>query len=172
MRFDANEKFSLSEASFFLQTLENSGHSDLIEWLEDPIPFEPSGWESLQNTFGVALAMDRPRPKENFSCATYVVAKPAIEDIGDLGGLVPQVKLSVTSYLDHPIGQCMAAALAELNNEGARLSECGLATHTVYETNEFSERLSMCDTKLGWPREPGIGFGDLLSRLTWTPLNS
>jgi hypothetical protein len=68
----------------------------------------------------------------------YRILKPTNFNL-DLLPIKNKDTFVVTSYLDHPFGQLMAAHFA-LNNDCSQ--ECGLLSHTYYKKNPFSELLS------------------------------
>jgi hypothetical protein len=43
-------------------------------------------------------------------------------------------------------------------------------THVLFERNEFSERLELDGARLRAPHGTGIGFDDLLERMSWKKL--
>ncbi|MDB4734992.1 hypothetical protein OAF62_04645, partial [Akkermansiaceae bacterium] len=73
-------------------------------------------------------------------------------------------RVVVTSYLDHPIGQCFAAY--EAGKSGIR-EICGLQSHGVFVANPFSEELGELSPAFRPPVEKGLGFSDLLGGMDW-----
>lgn len=133
--------------------------SDRVDFVEDPCPYDPDVWAALREQTGLRLALDRTNAEDGVD---VLVVKPAIQD-------VPKTKkeIVITSYMDHPVGQLHAAAIAARSATSAR---CGLVTHVLFERNEFSERLELDGARLRAPRGTGIGFDDLLERMSWKKL--
>ena len=78
----------------------------------------------------------------------------------------------VTSYLDHPLGQVAAAYVAAQlwAQFPDRLETCGLLSHLVYQTNEFSEQLCVKEAILIPPEGTGFGFEETLYNQDWRDL--
>jgi O-succinylbenzoate synthase len=151
------------------------------DFVEDPCPYDGAVWRELRAQTGLRLALDREVATEGVD---VLVMKPAIQSVpgkrrtaggereaasGERGGApgVGAISIVVTSYMDHPVGQLHAAAVAA---RCATNSRCGLVTHVLYEPNEFSERLALDGARLVPPGGRGIGFEDLLEELEWSKL--
>ena len=78
----------------------------------------------------------------------------------------------VTSYMDHAIGQMYAAYEAAVLKAKYpdQVRECGLLTHTLFESDEFFEAIESKGPKLMAPGGSGLGFDDQLDRLSWKKL--
>ena len=138
----------------------------MIDFVEDPCPYDPIVWRSLQRDTGLTFALDHGAEHhcsdEGFSVRVW---KPACS---------PQPepfdgeRLVVTSYMDHAVGQVFAAY------EAARcpgpVDTCGLLTHPLFADDPFFAMLSVKNTRLVSPEGPGIGFGAMLEALPWKPL--
>jgi o-succinylbenzoate synthase len=162
-----------------------------IDFVEDPCPYDGAVWRDLRAQTGLRLALDREVATEGVD---VLVVKPALQRVpgeqvvgegvaasgerepgerraasGERGETVGAgaVSIVVTSYMDHPIGQLHAAAVAARYATNAR---CGLVTHLLYEANAFSERLALDGARLVPPGGRGIGFEDLLEGLAWSRL--
>lgn len=152
-RLDFNCSFTASECEEFL---EKACHLQL-DFIEDPFPYNSSDWVRLQLQFGVDFAEDFEEGVE----AQVAVCKPAVR-------MIPKSdkRRIVTSYLDHPIGQLSAlytaATDAQLNKEAG-----GFLSHTLYESNAFSDRLKIEYEKLIPPSGIGWGFDRELEELEW-----
>lgn len=169
-RLDFNLKLSSDQFAHVLQEI--APWKEQIEFYEDPFAFETEAWEALQKR-GYRLACDyQSHQAIGFSSATAVlVLKPAIQDhVHFLANLTQ--KLVVTSYLDHPLGQMTAAYVAAAAQRDAPgcVGTCGLLSHTVYQTNEFSDQLKCQGPELIPPTGTGFGFDDLLAKQQWRPL--
>ena len=159
-RIDFNAALDQSSVERFL----NKADVAAIDFLEDPLP-AGTQWKKLSEKFGVRFAADRVQQKD----VPVMVHKPALRALSVAKG----PKIVVTSYMDHPVGQMHAAAVAAELAERMpeRLERCGLLTHQLFEKNEFSERIQSNGPSLVPPGGSGIGFDDLLERLPWKKLN-
>lgn len=156
-----------------------------IDFVEDPCPYDGTVWRELRARTGLRLALDREVATEGVD---VLVVKPALQPVpgeqvlgervavgGERGGdpdplssRPGAVSIVVTSYMDHPVGQLHAAAVAARCATNAR---CGLVTHLLFEPNAFSERLQLDGARLVPPGGLGIGFEDLMEGLTWARLS-
>ena len=85
-------------------------------------------------------------------------------------GLPSDVRVVMTSAMDHAIGQSFAAYEAALawKELGSRLDLCGLATQHLFEQDEFFARLGMKGDQLQVDREgTGLGFDEVIANLPW-----
>lgn len=134
-----------------------------IDFVEDPCPYDPSVWSGLRKRLGLRLALDREVASAGVD---VLLVKPAVQMV-EASELPVGMEIVVTSYMDHPVGQLHAAAVA---SRLATSSRCGLVTHLLYQPNAFSERLQIDGARLVPPRGTGIGFDDLLDGLPWVRL--
>lgn len=152
---------------------------DRVDFIEDPCPYDEETWRMLRERSGLRLAYDRPSlralsrprtgergpqkvPGQRRIAADYLIHKPAIQSLWpDFDNVV------VTSYMDHPLGQFVAAYVAATRDVDPR---CGLFTHVLYEPNEFIEAIESDGARLLPPRGTGLGFDELLARLPWKKL--
>jgi O-succinylbenzoate synthase len=132
---------------------------DRVDFVEDPCPYDPDVWTALREQTGLRLALDRTVADEGVD---VLVIKPALQDVPRTGK-----EIVITSYMDHPVGQLHAAAIAA---RCATSSRCGLVTHVLFEPNDFSQRLRLDGARLVPPGGTGIGFDDLLERVPWKKL--
>ncbi len=170
LRLDFNERLPADEATEFLARIDAS--PEWIDWLEDPVPYNPGSWAALRKRFGIRLAIDRPltraagRAGHEVDSFDILVAKPAVEDPAPIARLAGELgkELVVTSYLDHPLGTAAAAWTASLLGAAS----AGLITHTAYEPNAFSSRLAVSDEgRLVTPAGTGFGWDVELAALSW-----
>ncbi|MDG1669626.1 MAG: hypothetical protein P8H96_02070 [Akkermansiaceae bacterium] len=153
-RIDFNELANCEELRGILSRWERE-ELKRIDFVEDPSPFRPGDWAELP----VSVANDREMARDRGTSEVLVI-KPAIEEIPSASSQ----RVVVTSYLDHPIGQCFAAY--EAGKSG--ISEiCGLQSHGVFVANPFSEELGELSPVFRPPVEKGLGFSDLLGGLDW-----
>lgn len=171
-RIDFNETGDAAEMVEFLKGLPDDIRRR-IDFIEDPCPYSETTWTQLKKSTGVRLAVDR-EAAPNCDAAQVLVLKPAIDEPWLLAEAAAKRgrPLVVTSYMDHPLGQCFAAW------EAARLGltfrglvpVCGLQTHHLFEMNPFSEYLGAWSPTFQPPGGKGLGFDDLLDALVWTRL--
>ncbi|MCU1350144.1 MAG: hypothetical protein JWO56_3174 [Acidobacteria bacterium] len=134
---------------------------EVIDFVEDPVPYDPAVWRALRERTGLRLALDRG---VGTGGVDVLVVKPALQELPGAG-----LPLVVTSNMDHPVGQFGAAYVAALH--AARVdARCGLFTHVLYEPNELSEAIRTDGSRLLPPEGTGIGFDDLLERMPWKKL--
>ena len=171
-RLDFNETGTAAGITAFLDGLPRDARR-AIDYLEDPCPYSPEVWAALFRNTRVCLALDR-ESGPNKSGAQVMVIKPALDEpllLGDAAAAGGQ-RLVVTSYMDHPLGQCFAAW------EAARLAlmlpgcvdVCGLQTHHLAEDRLFGERLGEWSPAFHPPEGTGLGFDDLVEAVPWKRL--
>jgi len=150
LRLDFNASI---DATAFLHIAETLPR-DRIDFVEDPCPYDPDTWRTLHEKTGLRLALDRG---VSTTGVDLLVVKPAVQDVPPTG-----LPIIITSYMDHPIGQLHAAYVAALHAPDAT---CGLATHVLFETDPFIERMRFDGARLVPP-----DFSDLLEALPWKRL--
>ena len=167
LRLDFNE--SLTQESFCVFLDKMDAIKMRVEFIEDPFPFEPKAWKSIQEQ-GWNLACDKQsqhalgRPES----AKMIVIKPAIQRVGDLKIGREQIPI-VTTYLGHPLGQVAAAAVAaDLDPTNKYVH--GLLSHHAYLPTNFSRKLNWDNPTFTCPEGHGLGFDQELKALTWTSL--
>jgi O-succinylbenzoate synthase len=146
-----------------------------IEFVEDPFPWDPTLWSDASKL--VPLAIDHEITKINWdslpekSPFKFVVVKPARMDVQKtLEKIVKHdLKMVVTSSLDHPVGVAHALAVASefKKTYPARLADCGCLTNRAYKANSFSAQFITNGPFLVQPLGTGIGFDEILSSLNW-----
>jgi o-succinylbenzoate synthase len=165
LRLDANGTLDVPSTVAFWRELAPLHAS--VEWIEDPIPWEPSGWETLRGE-GIPLALDRG-VETRFQPGDIAVIKPAAT-----GWIPPRPsRFLVTSAMDHAVGQMWAASEAARHAGGpaaSRLLVCGLGTHRCFEADAFFERVRFNGARLVPTAGTGLGFDDLLEDLPWMRL--
>ena len=178
LRFDFNETATFGDCLAWVKTLP-SNLRERIEFLEDPIAWDATAWRELRASAGLNLARDRGVPGDTHSVReafSWLVIKPATQDAMALALWAREqgLRIVLTSYLDHPVGQLGAAHFAALiareHSDSDFLGDCGLVSHLSYETNEFSEALDVVNGCLQAPNGTGIGFDELLRRQNWRAL--
>jgi O-succinylbenzoate synthase len=170
-RVDFNGSLSFMEATRLGECLTDRLR-ERIDYIEDPCPYDVADWAELSRISGLRLAMDLGAGPERE--VPVLVIKPAKDFPVAYRATAASrdVELAVTSYMDHPLGQCFAAfEAARLATEpDIRVALCGLQTHGLFEENEFSERLGKPGPRFTTPEGSGLGFDDLLEALPWKRL--
>jgi len=145
-----------------------------LDFIEDPFAYDPEEWMDMQERHGVRLALDKAvrGARHGFDVA---VLKPARREWRDIvAGILPQeVKLMMTSAMDHAIGQSFAAYEAALawKEMGDRITLCGLCTEHLFANDVFFERISSRGGRLAVDRSgTGLGFDEPLRKLAWLRL--
>ena len=172
-RLDFNNSLSGGEVENYIEGL-CAGVREQIDFLEDPCRIDDPAWLEVRKVYGIPLAVDREIP-EATSAFRYGVLKPAADDVETicLRALREAWKVVVTSYMDHPLGQCYAAWCA--GNIDKRFTAildpvAGLQTHGLFEPTAFTERLGAPSPEWQSPGGTGLGFDDLLRDLQWEEL--
>ncbi|MFT4547730.1 MAG: O-succinylbenzoate synthase [Verrucomicrobiales bacterium] len=160
LRLDFNECLDLAGLFTFVSLL--GKNAERLDFVEDPVPYDPEVWQQLTRQLPFDLAVDQAGSRASDGFAVRVV-KPAWEEIPTRPG-----RIVFTSAMDHPIGQLFAAHEAAIF-EG-EVEDCGLLTHWLFEADEFSEALGVGDRRLLPPGGVGLGFDDLLESLPWRAL--
>lgn len=172
-RLDANESFSPAGAGSFLRDLPEPLRWK-IDFVEDPCPYAEATWTELRRDCRVPLAVDREAAPVA-SAAQVMIIKPAVDEPWLLAEAAASrgQQVVVTSYMEHPLGQCFAAwEAAKLNVQFPGLvGVCGLQTHQLFTPSPFAERLGRWSPEFKSPGGTGLGFDDLLEKLPWKRLD-
>lgn len=172
LRIDFNSCLSESQFIEFLTEMPDPVRS-MLDFVEDPFPYDAQRWANAQHQYGVRLALDKQLrgAKEGFDVA---VLKPGRREWREMiDGLSSDVRIVMTSAMDHAIGQSFAAyeAAVAWREIGDRMDLCGLATNHLFTRDVFFERLSAYGGKLEVDRSgTGLGFDDVLQKLPWVKL--
>ena len=135
-----------------------------VDFVEDPCPYDRAAWNRLRESTGLRLALDRGVETD----VDVLVVKPAIQDVDAVLASFSR-EIVITSYMDHAVGQMMAAWFAMTHRQRVS-SRCGLFTHVLFEPDPFFERIRADGARLLAPGGTGIGFDDLLDALPWKRL--
>jgi O-succinylbenzoate synthase len=145
----------------------------LLDFVEDPFPYEAERWTKMQADYGVRLALDKQLRGANAGFAVAVL-KPGRREWREMtDGLPEQTRVVMTSAMDHAIGQSFAAweAAVAWRELGERMDLCGLCTEHLFAEDDFFARLNSHGGKLSVDREgTGLGFDDVLRKLPWKKL--
>lgn len=144
---------------------------DSINFIEDPYPFFYKDIIEFKNKIPLLnFALDRMDSESLIDlnpCIDFIVLKPAIQNVLSIK---MHSSIVITSYMDHPFGQLTALYEAAILRQipSYKAMTCGLITHHLYELNEYSEALSINQTRLIPSMEgSGFGFDSLLKKENW-----
>ena len=177
MRLDFNASVSWFEFQMFFAGLDDST-LESIQYVEDPCTYDVKNWREAQKI--TKIAMDNQFSKYAMTAADensqgpvfdVLILKPAKMNIEDSITLCRKfnLQMTVTSYMDHPVGMLHALAVAmQLKKTlGAQILEAGCYTHHLYEADQFSEEINIQDANIIPPQGFGIGFDKILEALPW-----
>jgi O-succinylbenzoate synthase len=172
-RLDFNTTSSVEQMNVFLEELDAARSH--IDFIEDPLPYEPQDWALIQQRWGVRLALDRVSeemlPALRQGSFSVLIHKPAIQDPNRIHKLAESMDASivVTSYLDHPFGQyCAAWTAAQLRkNHAKRVEVCGLLSHVAYEPTNIKDWIASKGPEFLKPLGYGFGLDEVLNKQTW-----
>lgn len=155
LRIDFNNKLTFEQFQQWMPQLEK--YASLIDFIEDPFPYDRVNWKSIKAQNIITLACDF-NPYYKSSAHIYVL-KPAVQSHH-----IKAERIVVTSYLDHPLGQSTAAFIA---GQLQKTELCGLLSHRVYDPNPYSQQLSQKGPVFSPAPGTGFGFDDLLKAQKW-----
>lgn len=144
-----------------------------IDFIEDPCVYDSSCWKNLRTRYGIPLAVDRD---VELATSHYSVAilKPAVHVVNPVLERchLDGSRVVFTSYMDHPLGQAYAAwrAAGAAKEYPGMIDTCGLMTHGLFESDEFTKRMGDVAPVFTPPSGNGLGFDDLLEALPWERL--
>ncbi len=179
VRLDFNSRASFSQIERFAAHFSPSEKAR-IEYVEDPMVWNPSAWSEASKVLPLALDLEYDRVNwELFSSRppfSVIVIKPARQDVQKILQLVNRhgLKISVSNSLDHPVGMAHAALVAgELKKFYPNtVLDCSCITLRAYQTNDFVSRLQMNGPYIKQIPGTGIGFDTLLENTEWLSLQN
>lgn len=177
LRLDFNAVGTQASYEKFMSGLSNEVRGQ-IDYVEDPFPFEFNAWSEVRHFAPLALDNQYDQvPWDSLPSAPFdvLVIKPVKVDAERALELCLRwnLKASVTSYMDHPVGVMHALGLAmELRQRfGDMILEAGCLTHHLYQPDSFAAEISTQGPYLQKVRGTGVGFDELLETLPWQTLN-
>ena len=171
-RLDANASAS-TEA--FLAALAPAVRAK-TEFLEDPMPYDPSKWSTLSGRKKISLALDweLPATPPPWPGAQILVIKPASQDAFPLAlnAAHAGMQLVVTHSMDHPLGQAVAlwTAMRLRQRHGELVLDGGLQAAGLYAPDEFSDQIRPHGPQTIPPQGTGFGFDEQLNNIKWKTL--
>lgn len=155
LRLDFNGKFGDDALDLLKVQYPEVLKSNLIEWIEDPVPYKAMDWKKLFETYQVPLAYDHPRqcriPEDPF--CQYRIIKPA--KLETPNSKIPTI---FTHYLDHEIGRRQSYWQALKDARGPQTLEWGFLPENWTSGPEFGFE----DTDIGF------GMTDFLQNQNWS----
>jgi O-succinylbenzoate synthase len=176
-RLDANASFTTGGESIdtLLANLDPNIRQN-IEFLEDPMPYDPFAWSKLSEREKIPLALDweLPATPPPWPGAQIIVIKPASQDAFPLALAAAHsgMQIVVTHSMDHPVGQSVAlwTAMRLRQRHGDVVLDGGLQAVGLYEPDEFSAQIRHEGPQTIPPPATGFGFDQQLASLPWTEL--
>jgi|GEM_PF-933953 len=176
LRIDFNSQLNIQE---YIQVLEvwSPPIIKAIEYIEDPMPYIPSDWKIANEKFAVPLAIDHEYSKVDWSEVpefSVIILKPARQKVDEImkQAFIHQLKVAVTSSLDHCLGSLHAYHIAlELSERFPdRMLSPGCLTHQLFKPDHFSSLISVDGPLILGTKGTGIGFDAAIEELVWTKL--
>ena len=156
-----------------------------VEYIEDPFTYDPVSWNRLNQQ--VPLALDNEikalpgflegefkMTEKDFGAFSVLVVKPArvnVDKALEQSG-AKTLKITVTSYMDHPVGVLHAwgQALKVKEKFPHQGLQAGCATYGLYKPDDFSQSISMQEAMIVAPTGLGLGLDSLWEKLPWQPI--
>lgn len=135
--FDFNGRGRAHEITTFFSR--SSSFLEHVLYLEDPVP--QGDLPELLSKVSLPVARDMVKYSEGFQ---YEIVKPTGFAVSKDQHC--ELPLVYTSYLDHPLGQVLAAIECAENPKRTQEQLHGLATHHFFEANPYSEILGSDDS--------------------------
>lgn len=174
LRFDFNNILDESSYAAFMADVPKSVREQ-IEYVEDPFSYDLKTWSRVRTWAPLAIDQDLARGITHSNPQFDVlILKPAKADVAEAVHFAQKndLKVTVTSYMDHPVGVIHAAAVAaELKNEyGDLILHSGCLTHKIFNDNDFSTQMISEGPYLRPAPGDGVGFNEILEALPWQKL--
>lgn len=177
VRLDFNSKIDLPAYKKFMTSIDITERAK-IEFVEDPFPWNLEQWTEAAAFVPLALDNEFDRVKwdeiKDRPPFKVLIVKPARRDVEkDIKlALRYELKVVVTSSLDHPVGVAHACNIASevRKSNPSILLDCGCLTLRSYKPSEFFTRVQSSGPYFSGVNGTGIGFDDLLQRIEWTPI--
>lgn len=176
LRLDFNGVGTYHTYARFMMTLDKVAMTR-IQYVEDPFPYDAEAWSEAKSF--VPLAIDNQISKVDLRQLQgkpfdVVILKPATMDVSSTlqNCIMHDLKITVTSYMDHPVGVVHALAVAcELKKaHPQRILDAGCMTFKLFQMDAYSAEVLSTGPYLKRPPGRGIGFDALLAKEPWVQL--
>jgi O-succinylbenzoate synthase len=148
-----------------------------VQYVEDPFPFDEQAWIEAKKFAPIAIDNEMHKvdlKKVKNKPFDVVILKPAKMDVNAVlqACVIQDFKVTVTSYMDHPVGVMHALAVAcELKKaHPQRILDAGCLTTRLFQMDSYSAQVIPTGPYLKRAEGKGIGFDTLLSKEPWTQL--
>lgn len=148
-----------------------------VQYVEDPFPFDEEAWLEAKRFAPLAIDSDLDKidlKKLKTKPFDTVILKPAKHDVNAIlqNCIINDYKVTVTSYMDHPLGVMHALAVAgELKKaHPQRILDAGCLTTRLFQMDTYSAEVVPSGPYLKRADGKGIGFDALLAREPWSQL--
>jgi O-succinylbenzoate synthase len=176
LRLDFNALGTWQTYERFMSSLNKIALSR-IQYVEDPFPFDEHAWSDAKKFAPLAIDNELRRvdlKKLKTKAFEVVIIKPAKMDVNATlqSAIFQDYKVTVTSYMDHPIGVMHALSVAgELKKaHPQRILDAGCLTTRLFQMDSYSAEVVPTGPYLKRAEGKGIGFDTLLSREPWSQL--
>lgn len=176
LRLDFNAVGSWQTYERFMSSLDKVA-LQRIQYVEDPFPFDAQAWTEAKRFAPIAIDNQLSKidlKKLNAKPFDVVILKPAKNDVNSIlhHSIVHDFKITVTSYMDHPVGVVHALAIASEMKKAHphRVLDAGCMTLKLFQMDSYSAEVVTSGPFLKRPTGKGIGFDALLAREPWTQL--
>ena len=178
LRIDCNGSLHWQDFETFFSGVEKSYRARL-DYVEDPFPYDEKIYREARVLTRVAVDRDFSKIDFNQKEAPPVdqlILKPAIQDVESFMTQVNKwnIPVTVTSYMDHPVGMVHAALLAgELKKKNEQLiGTSGCLHHHLYQKDVYQAEMMIQGPYIQKVGGKGIGFDFLFHKEAWVPLKT
>lgn len=146
-----------------------------VQYVEDPFPFDPQAWTEAKRFAPIAIDNEISKvdlKKLKGKPFDVVILKPAKMDVSSTvqNCIIHDLKITVTSYMDHPVGVIHALAIASDLKKAhpQRILDAGCMTIKLFQMDAYSAEVVVSGPYLKRPPGRGIGFDQFLAKEPWT----
>lgn len=148
-----------------------------VQYVEDPFPYDAQAWTEAKKF--APIAIDNQISKVDFKKLQgkpfdVVILKPAKMDVGRIvqSCVFHDLKITVTSYMDHPLGVAHALVIAsELKKtHPQRLLDAGCMTLKLFQMDAYAAEMVTSGPFIKRAGGNGVGFDSLLAKEPWAQL--
>lgn len=145
----------------------------MVDFVEDPFPYDPVLWRSFSERWQIPLALDQElRWDMDLNGAQVLVIKPARnsgEDIERFAQSYGDKRWVFTHSMDHPVGRMMALAFAtnfySINPE--KQEPGGFESQALFEASPFDAEIFTDGCLQLGTDDWGVGFTNQLEKCEW-----